>query len=176
MLRPLPETGRIPLLIPVGRLCVGRLHSPTYRTSHLPTFRDATFADRRSTAATAKRALLEKFRTRPAGDDPAEVARRAERARIAEARATRLAEKEALRKAEQDRRAAVREQEEAERVAHQAAIEAERLAAEQALAEEKAARDASKAALIKRVVLDEAALKAARDARYANRKARVARG
>lgn len=138
--------------------------------------KDHDFADRRSTAATAKQALLEKFKARPAENDPAEIERRAERARIAQARTARLAEKESVRKAEEDRRAAARAQQEAERLAAEAAIEAERLAAEQALAEEKASRDAAKAAMIKRVVLDEAALKAARDARYANRKARVARG
>jgi hypothetical protein len=142
----------------------------------LPASKDHTFFDRRSTAASAKQALLEKFRSRPAEDDPAEIERRAERARIAEARAARVAEKEALIKAEEDRRAAVRAQAEAERLAAEAAIEAERLAAEQAIADEKAARADAKAALIKRVVLDEAALKAARDARYANRKARVGRG
>jgi hypothetical protein len=142
----------------------------------LPASKDHTFADRRSTAATAKQALLEKFKNRPAADDPAEIERRAERTRIAEARAARIAEKEALIKAEEDRRAAVRAQAEAERLAIEAAIEAERVAAEQALADEKAARDGAKAALIKRVVLDEAAMKAARDARYAARKTRVGRG
>jgi hypothetical protein len=142
----------------------------------LPASKDHTFADRRSTAASAKQALLEKFRTRPAEDDPAEIERRAERTRIAEARAARIAEKEALIKAEEARRAAERAQVEAERLALEAAIEAERVAAEQALADEKAAREAAKSALIKRVVLDEAALKAARDARYAARKTRVGRG
>jgi len=142
----------------------------------LPPSKDNTFADRRSTAVAAKQALLEKFKARPAEDDPDELERRAERARIAEAREARIAEKEALRKAEADRRAAERKRKEDERLAAEAAIEAERLAAEQAIEEEKAARDAAKAAMIKRVVVDEAALKAARDARYANRKSRVARG
>jgi hypothetical protein len=98
----------------------------------LPASKHDTFADRQSTAASAKQALLEKFRTRPAADDPAEIARRAERARIAEARAARLAEKEAARKAEADRIAAERKQKEDARLAAEAAIEAERLAAEQA--------------------------------------------
>jgi hypothetical protein len=142
----------------------------------LPASKDNTFSDRLSTAATAKQALLEKFKTRPAEDDPAEMERRAERTRIAEARAARLAEKAALQKAEEDSRAALREQQEAVRLAAEAAIEAERLAAEQALAEEKLAREAAKTALIKRVVADEATLKAARDARYASRKTRVAGG
>jgi len=144
--------------------------------THLPASKDNTFADRRSTAANAKQALLEKFKNRPAEDDPAEIERRTERARIAEDRAARIAAKEAERKAEEDRRAAVREQEKAERLAAEAAIEAERLAAEQAIADEKNAREAAKAAMIKRVISDEATLKAARDERYANRKARVGRG
>jgi hypothetical protein len=62
------------------------------------------------------------------------------------------------------------------RLAAAAAIEAERLAVEQAIADEKAARDDAKSAMIKRVIVDEAAQKAARDARYANRKSRVGRG
>jgi hypothetical protein len=142
----------------------------------LPASKHDTFADRQSTAASAKQALLEKFKNRPAEDDPAEIARRAERARIAEDRAARLSEKEALRKAEEDRRAAERKQKEDARLAAEAAIEAERLAAEQAIIDEKNARDAAKSALIKQVVIDEAAQKAARDARYAARKNRVARG
>lgn len=142
----------------------------------MPPSKDYTFSDRRSTAASAKQALLEKFKTRPAEDDPAEMQRRAERARIAEARDARIAGKEAQRKAEEDRLAAIKQQEEDARLAIAAALEAERLAAEQAIIDEKAARDEAKAALIKRVVLDEAALKAARDARYASRKSRVGRG
>jgi hypothetical protein len=138
--------------------------------------KDRTFADRRSTAATAKQALLEKFKNRPAEDDPVEMERRAERARVVEARDARIAEKEAVRKAEEDRRAAARAQEEADRLAAAAAIEAERLAAEQVIADEKAAREEAKSALIKRVIVDEAAQKAARDARYASRKTRVGRG
>lgn len=135
-----------------------------------------TFSERRSTAAAAKQALLEKFKANAADNDPAVQERRAERARIAAAREARLAEKEAKRKAELAAIAAERKRKEEERLAAEAAIEAERLAAEQAIADEKAAREAAKSDLIKRVVADEAALKAARDARYANRKARVARG
>lgn len=142
----------------------------------MPASKHDTFADRQSTAAAAKQALLEKFKSRPAEDDPAEIARRAERTRIAGARAARLAEKEALKKAEDDRRKAERQRAEDERLAAEAAIEAERRAAEQALIDEKNARNAAKSALIKQVVVDEAAQKAARDARYAARKNRVARG
>lgn len=149
---------------------------PTLLDTHLPASKDTTFADRRATAAAAKQAMLEKFKARPAEDDPVAMERRSERARIVEARATRIAEKEARQKAEEDALTAAREQEEADRLAVEAAIEAERLVAEQTLADEKAARDVAKAALIKRVVVDEATQKAARDARYANRKSRVARG
>jgi uncharacterized FlgJ-related protein len=142
----------------------------------LPASKDFSFTDRQSTAATAKQKLLEKFKNRPAEDDPAEMERRAERARIAAARDARIAEKEAQRKAEADRLAAIKQQAEDQRLAAAAAIEAERVAAEQAVADEKAAREEAKSALIKRVVLDEAAMKAARDARYAARKSRVGRG
>ena len=142
----------------------------------MPASNDNSFSDRLSTAAAAKQKLLERFKTRPAEDDPAEMERRAERARMIEARDARIAEKEARRKAEEDSRAALREQQRAARLAAEAAIEAERLAAEQAIADEKAAREEAKSALIKRVVADEATLKAARDARYASRKTRVGRG
>jgi hypothetical protein len=131
----------------------------------LPASNDNSFATRLSTAATAKQALLEKFKTRPAEDDPAEMERRAERARVIEARDARIAEKEARRKAEDDRKATLRKQQ-----------DDARLAAERAIADEKAAREEAKSALIKRVVADEATLKAARDARYASRKTRVGRG
>ena len=96
-------------------------------------FKDQNFNDRRSTSADAKKALLERFRARPAADDPEIQARLAERQKIAEARAARTAEREAAKQAEAERRAA----EAAER---EAAMEIER--------------------------------KAARDARYAARKAR----
>lgn len=128
-------------------------------------FKDVSFADRRASAAIAKQAMLEKFKTRPGEDDPAEIERKAERSRIAEARTARLAEKQAAREAEEALRAAERE-------AAAVAAEAERIAAEQAQIAEQAARDAQKLAMVARVMEDEAARKAARDLRYANRKAR----
>ncbi|MBB3998542.1 hypothetical protein GGR04_002383 [Aureimonas pseudogalii] len=127
---------------------------------------NADFAGRRDTARQAKAALLEKAKAKLA--DPALEARRAERALVVAARAEREAarakeaEAQALEEAERQRVAAeVAAQEEAVR---QEALEAE-LAAEKAKAKEADKHVAS-------FLRDEAALKAARDARYAARQAR----
>jgi hypothetical protein len=114
-------------------------------------FKEKTFADRLQEAADARRTALERFKARPAADNPDVVRRREERLRIAEARA----EREAARKAQKEAEAAARaEREAAERV--------EREARERKEAIEKLIRDAAEAA----------ERKAARDARYAARKAR----
>ncbi len=110
-----------------------------------------TFDVRLSTAKTAKQAMVAKFRQRPGVDDPAVAQRREERAALSAARDARLAERELKRVADEARIAAERE-------AH-AAQEAEN---ELRLATEKKAND----------VRLEAEQKAARDARYAARKAR----
>lgn len=117
-------------------------------------FKNPDFADRLSSAAHAKMALLEKFRTQPGVNDPAFAEREAIR------RATRIA-----RDARAADRKAVREAQEAVRQAAQAALDAE-LAARQALEMHEAAEQAAR-----EVALD-AERKAARDARYAARKAR----
>ena len=49
-------------------------------------FKGSKFTDRADAAAAAKKAMLEKFRAKPAPDDPAVLARAAERKAIAEAR------------------------------------------------------------------------------------------
>ncbi len=54
-------------------------------------FKGSLFTDRQSTSAAAKKALLEKFKAKPAADDPAVLARAAERRAIAEAREVRAA-------------------------------------------------------------------------------------
>jgi flagellar biosynthesis/type III secretory pathway protein FliH len=114
-------------------------------------FKEKTFADRLQEAANARKAALERFRSRPSLDDPEVVKRREERMRIAALREERLA----ARKAEKEAEAAAR--------AEQEAIErAEREARERREAVEKLIRDAAEAA----------ERKAARDARYAARKAR----
>jgi len=114
-------------------------------------FKEKTFADRLQEAADARKAALERFKARPTADDPDVVKRREERLRISQARA----EREATRKAQKEAEAAARaEREAAERV--------EREARERREAIEKLIRDAA----------DAAERKAARDARYAARKAR----
>ena len=106
-------------------------------------YKDKDFGERLSTAAAARKATLEKFRAKPGPDDPAVAERRAARQALVVAREARLAEREAARKAEKAREAAREE-------------EAARQAAEQT----------------DRDVALEAERKAARDARYAARKAR----
>jgi hypothetical protein len=114
-------------------------------------FKEKTFSDRLQEAADARKAALERFKARPAADDPEVIRRREERLRIAQLRA----EREAARKAQKEVEAVAR--------AEQEAIErAEREARERREAIEKVIRDAA----------DAAERKAARDARYAARKAR----
>ena len=114
-------------------------------------FKEKTFSDRLQEAADARKAALERFKARPAPDDPEVVRRREERLRIAAARE----ERAAARKAEKEAEAAAR--------AEREAIErTEREARERREAIEKLIRDAAEAA----------ERKAARDARYAARKAR----
>ena len=93
-------------------------------------YREKSFAERRTAADEAKKALLDKFKSKPSADDPAVQARLAERKAILEAREKRHAEKEKLRQ---------------ERLAREAAERAEREATEaaaRAIAEEKARAEA----------------------------------
>lgn len=117
-------------------------------------YKEKTFSDRLSAAASARQSALERFRSQPGPDDPAVIKRREERMAIAAARAAREAERRAIREAE----AAVRAEQEAKE-------RAEREARERREAIEKVIRDAAEAA----------ERKAARDARYAARKARQAK-
>ena len=128
-------------------------------------YRDKSFAERRTAAIEAKKALLEKFKAKPAPDDPAVLAKQAERQAILEAREKRAAEKEKLRQEKLAREAEDRAQREA-------AAEAARVAAEEAAQAEAKAREAEESERIARLLADEATLKAKRDARYAARKAR----
>ncbi len=114
----------------------------------------STFNDRRDEAAAAKRALVERFKARPPADDPAVLARAAERKAIADARDKRAAERAVI-KAEQD------EQRKAQERAMAEAAEQARLEAEARLADQAARDEAIRAER-----------KAARDAKYAARKAR----
>ncbi|MFU8882729.1 MAG: DUF6481 family protein [Rhodobacterales bacterium] len=120
--------------------------------------KDNDHASRRSTAADAKAAQLKAHRDAIAAAEPTRLARQQERMALAEAKAERLAE-----------RARVKQEEQA-RLEAAAALEQEQAAA-QAEADAKAREEAKKDG-ISRAIKDEAALKAERDRRYANRKSR----
>ncbi|GHD14915.1 DUF6481 family protein [Tianweitania populi] len=131
-------------------------------------FKEQDFADRQKAANEAKQAMLARFKAKPAEDDPAVLARKAERQAIVEARAKREEEKARLKQEREER-------EEAERVAREAAeAEAQRLAEEEAQREALEKAEAEKGQ-IARLLADEAERKAKRDAKYAARKARVGR-
>ena len=117
--------------------------TPSSKPAHART----NFDDRLSAAAAAKQALLDRFRSRPSAGDPAWIEQQAALKAIADAREARAAERKAAKEAE-----------------------AARVAAEQAafVTEEQRAAAEAKA----RVAAVEAERKAARDARYAARKAR----
>ncbi|BCG91810.1 hypothetical protein MesoLj131a_06740 [Mesorhizobium sp. 131-2-1] len=134
----------------------------------LAIYREKDIFERRNAANEAKRALLERFKSKPAADDPAVLARQAERKAILEARAIREAEKAKLKQEKLAREAA-------EKAEREAAAEAARIAAEEAAAAEAKIRDAEENERISRLLADEAERKAKRDARYAARKARVGR-
>ena len=131
-------------------------------------YREKDIFERRNAANEAKKALLARFKAKPAADDPVVLARQAERKAILEARAIREAEKARLK---QDKLA----REPAEKHEREEAAEAARIAAEEAAAAEAKIREAEEAERIALELADEAARKAKRDARYAARKARVGR-
>jgi len=134
----------------------------------LALYKEQNIFDRRNAANEAKKALLKQFMSRPAEDDPAVLARKAERQAILEAREKRNAEKERLKQEKLAREAA-------EKAKREAAEEAARLAAEEAAAAEAKAKEAEETDRIARLLADEAERKAKRDARYAARKARSGR-
>ena len=127
--------------------------------------KNETVNDRLTTAAKARQAMLERFKARPAPDDPAvqerlaaqkavleqRNARMAERKAAAEAEAARIAAEKAEQKRQQEREAAEEAKRHAKKLADIASAEADYKARALALAAEQ---------------------KAARDARYAARKAR----
>ncbi|RJG42914.1 MULTISPECIES: DUF6481 family protein [unclassified Mesorhizobium] len=131
-------------------------------------YKEQDFSERRNAANEARKALLERFKSRPAEDDPEVQARKAERQAILEAREKRNAEKEKL-KQERLAREAI------EKAEREAAAEAARIAAEEAAAAEAKIREAEETDRITRLLADEAERKAKRDARYAARKARGGR-
>lgn len=135
----------------------------------MPVFKGESFKDRQSAVVEARKALLEKFKSRPAADDPVVIAKEAERRAIVEARDKRTQEREALRKQQAAEEAVRKAAEEAARLASEAMAEGERV--------EKERVDAELAIMTKqeeaqRKIDEEVAKKAERDARYAARKAR----
>lgn len=117
-------------------------------------YKEKTFGDRLSAAASARQAALERFRSRPSADDPEVLKRKEERVAIASARAVRETERKARKEAE----AVVRAEREAKE-------KAEREAREKREAIERVIREAAEASERKKQ----------RDARYAARKARAAK-
>jgi hypothetical protein len=118
------------------------------------------FQDRQEAAAKARKAMAEKFLSRPKYDpnDPAVLAREAERKRVLEARAEREIER-AKRKAEQEAADAVRKA--AEEAARQEQLRLEELARQEA--------DAAQRTELEKLEFEK---KLERDARYAARKER----
>lgn len=114
------------------------------------------FEDRRQNSQSAKAALLEKFKARPALDDPERIAKAQARAEVARARDERARERERIR-IETARKTA----------------EEKRLREEAELAAQLAREAAEAAALAERKAAEAADKKAQRDARYAARKAKV---
>jgi hypothetical protein len=122
------------------------------------------FEERRNASLDAKKAMLEKFRTATRDTAAAQV-RAAERRAVADNRHVRVTERKNAKLAELARE----EQEAVRRSEAQRKIEAER---QVAIAADQAARAEAELSFASRVVADEAVRKAARDARYAARKAR----
>ena len=117
-------------------------------------FKEPSLTERQAAAAAAKKLSLESYRANTAADNPAVVKHQVARQAVHAARAARAAERHAeklVRDAEVAEQAAREKQSQED-----AAIEAERIVAEQAV----------------RNIAVEAERKAARDARYAARKAR----
>ncbi|WP_267361747.1 MULTISPECIES: DUF6481 family protein, partial [unclassified Methylobacterium] len=95
-------------------------------------FKTSQLVDRLDATAKARQATLDRFRARPAADDPTVLARQAERQALVEAREVRVNEREAARTAAEAAREAealaARERAEAERVRQAAEKAAQQVA------------------------------------------------
>ena len=120
--------------------------------------RDNDLSERRKAAAEAKATLLRNYRVAKEAAEPTRLARQEERVAAAKVKEERRAARERAKLEEQQR--------------VQAEIVERQAAADAVAAAEVAAREAAENKRISRVVEDEAARKAERDRRYANRKAR----
>ncbi|TIU30411.1 MAG: hypothetical protein E5W38_18945 [Mesorhizobium sp.] len=85
-------------------------------------YREKDIFERRNAANEAKKALLERFKAKPAADDPAVLARQAERKAILEARAIREAEKARLKQEKLAREAAEKAKRDARYAARKARV------------------------------------------------------
>jgi membrane protein involved in colicin uptake len=117
------------------------------------TFND--YKDRQTSAAEARKALLERFKSRPDENDPVVASRRLERDAILKAREEREAIKAAERAVEEARLAVIRAEKEEREAAERAAKDAQ-------LEVEKAAREAARSNLVKRAIMDQVDWKSAR--------------
>lgn len=127
--------------------------------------KEKDFEERRNTSQAAKLAMIEKFQSSAGEASPAALKRAEERRVIAENRVIRANERKKAKLAA----IALQEREAQERAEAERAAEIQKQAALEA---EKAARAEAERSLAARVIADEAARKAARDAKYAARKAR----
>ena len=75
------------------------------------TLKGTEFSDRSKNSTEAKKALLERFKARPAADDPTVLARQEERRQIIEAREVREAERRRLKEEEKARQEAAKHEE-----------------------------------------------------------------
>jgi hypothetical protein len=144
--------------------------------SEMDNSKKTSFDDRLTAAANAKKAQLEKFRARSGGKDPGFAERQAARQAVGVARDARAVGRTTARLAgiarEADEQAARDAAAKAEQAARDVAAEAEQAARDVAAEAEQAARDADVARQAADDVALQAERKAARDARYAARKAR----
>ena len=125
-------------------------------------YRDQGFGDRRSAADSARKAMQQRFHATAGADDPALAEQKVARQAISAAREVRLAERVANKAAEAERGALERTCEAAEQKARETAERELRLQQEAREIVERAERQATL----------QVEQKAARDARYAARKAR----
>jgi len=139
-------------------------------------FKSPNFSERLDTAANAKKAALERYRVKSAANDPGVEARKAARLVAQAARDTRGAQRRATRrdaKALEAAEQAAREIEQAEQAARKIAQELEQASREIVRdAERRAGILAKAAAKADQDIALQAEQKAARDARYAARRAR----
>ena len=107
-------------------------------------FQHPDFDERLSAAASARQALLDRFRAKINGSDPEFLKKQAERLEIAQAREARIAERKALKEAQEAAERAARETKEAteraEREEREARERVEAAAWKAALEEEKKGR------------------------------------